>query len=148
MRLLIVGLDNPQSGDPRHALYPVPRGCTGYRLWQMMQDVQELQVRAYVNIPKTNLFPCGRMEKRLVESAGSLVQSQIRSGKWSAVLLGAVVRDAVMPVLRDYAPGEWCALQKSARVCWIPHPSGRNHAYNDKKFRRKIGKFLWEAYKS
>lgn len=32
---LIVGMNNPLSATPEHALYPWPRGCAGHRLYEM-----------------------------------------------------------------------------------------------------------------
>lgn len=36
---MLVGMQNPWSTDPRHALFPAPPGCTGERLWRALEDV-------------------------------------------------------------------------------------------------------------
>jgi hypothetical protein len=36
-RPVLVGMNNPVSSDPAHALFPHPPGCTGYRLWEMLK---------------------------------------------------------------------------------------------------------------
>lgn len=153
MALLLVGLDNPQSRDPRFALYPQPPGCSGYRLWKMMLEQSDGSLD-YSKIAKTNLFPVGPASsmKVLVRDAGRVLCDQIIHAPWTVVLVGAVVRDAVMPeyVGRDWKPCRFVSVigDTESKVAWIPHPSGRNHFYNDKKNCRKIGKFLVEAYRS
>jgi len=149
--LLIVGLDNPQSSDPRHALFPYPPGCAGHRLFKMMMEVDEYMDRAsYTAIAKSNLFPCGRMPTKhkkvnLMMAANVLIAS-VKDTNKCVILLGNEVRNAV---LGEKLGKKWPSARfteiHGANYAWIPHPSGRNPFYNDTKNRRKVGRFLTKA---
>lgn len=151
-RLLLVGMDNPQSRDPRFALYPSPTGCAGHRLFSMMQYVEPLFTRhAFIHIPKTNLFPVGPGHRGDRREAGRILLRQILDVEWSAVLLGNEVADAVLPDLRKttkmatwFRKTEWLP---GAKVSWLPHPSGRNLEYNSKRLRERVGEFLLREIK-
>ena len=150
MKVLLVGLDNPQSSDPRHALFPRPAGCTGDRLLGIIQSVDaEFSMSEYHAVPKTNLFPVGACPKKfkavyLVE-AGQHLRAQLRGRGAKIVLLGNDVRAAVFQTATaPEKPGEFVKFF-GAEYAWIPHPSGRNHYYNDPKHVKKIGKFLLET---
>lgn len=145
--LLLVGLDNPQSNDPRHALFPSPPGCSGYRLMKFMQAADPKFTRMqYVSIQKTNLFPVGACptKKRTLAlaRAGALLREQVSGTNRRVVLMGQEVATAVLGEVRR-APSmfEFIKLD-GAQYAWIPHPSGRNHHYNDAKARREAGRFL------
>ncbi len=141
--LLLVGMDNPQSSDPRHALFPHPPGCAGHRLWQIMQEVEPVVTRGmYQNIVKTNLFSIGPYIKELAPMAGELLRRQIAVAGWHAVMLGNNAADAVMPGMRVAYPAMTWRPLGAGKMAWIPHLSGRNHDYNDEKFRKTVGKFL------
>jgi hypothetical protein len=148
LRNLIVGLDNPQSSDPRYALYSRPSGCAGSRLLAMMRLAQpDFLERAYLNIPKTNLFPVGPVPSRdrrtMLRAAGLVLLSQLEGRGTKVVLLGTEVRDAVMR--HDDRPevdfAEYEAIYGS-HYAWIPHPSGRNRLYNSREVKLAVGTFL------
>lgn len=143
MPLLLVGMDNPQSSDPRYALFPHPPGCTGHRLWQIMKEVNpDISVSIYGNIVKTNLFQVGAYDEKMAEKAGDVLRFQIYTAGWNAVLLGNRVTDAVAPGVRlKYPAAKWSSFG-IGKVAWLPHPSGRNHFYNDLANRRMVGEFL------
>ena len=150
--LLFVGLDNPQSHDPRYALFPRPSGCAGHRLFEMMMEVDKHFDRAqYVAIPKTNLFPIGMcptaQKKDWLEMAGSLVKAQLAGQAKNVVLFGNDVRDAIFHSdITQPKAMEWIQFgTDNTRYAWVPHPSGRNHYYNDTRRRRKVARFLQEA---
>lgn len=152
--VLLVGLDNPQSSDPRYALYPYPSGCAGWRLWASVIQIHDpmFTERAYMRIPKTNLFPVGsavRCGKRAVEQAGELLRLQLRGQSKHVVLLGTVVRDAVMGRNTgecEHPMASFVRLKQgdNTQYAWIPHPSGRNHFYNSRENQKRIGKFIRE----
>jgi len=150
--LLLVGLDNPQSSDPRYALFPHPSGCAGHRLMKMMQEVdKDFTRREYVAIPKTNLFPAGRKPRtpgpQVVGIAGTLLQMQLEGTKKIVVLLGNEVRDAVFNPKKAQPKAMVLSELGGTHFAWIPHPSGRNPYYNDTRRRRKVARFLHEARK-
>jgi len=146
--LLIVGLDNPQSSDPRYALFPHPSGCAGHRLMNMMMEVSDsLTRRMYIAVPKSNLFPCGRIPTKgrkghMTVAAAVLVASLSGTDK-KVVLLGNEVRNAVLGESfgKKWPPAKF-AVMHGGNYAWIPHPSGRNPYYNNERKRKKIGRFL------
>ena len=151
--ILIVGLDNPQSSDPRHALFPHPPGCAGHRLFKMMQEVDEYMDRAaYTAIAKTNLFPCGRMptknKKGNLTMAAHVLIASVQDTDKRVILLGNEVRNAVLgeTLGKNWSSAKFTKIH-GAHYAWIPHPSGRNPFYNDTRNRRKIGRFLIKAGK-
>jgi hypothetical protein len=150
MSTLFVGLDNPQSMDPRYALFPHPPGCAGHRLMEMMQEVEPTFTRGqYINIPKTNLFPTGMCPKKKrkdwLHYAGVLLIAQKTGRGDKIVLFGNDVRNAILwahdPDLCWDTPMRWVMMDGS-RYAWVPHPSGRNTYYNDTRKRRKVARFL------
>lgn len=150
MSVLLVGLDNPQSSDPRHALFPHPRGCAGHRLWKMMMEVDKNFTRShYERIPKTNLFPVGPCPREFRSSnlrdAGRLLLVQKRDSVDHVILLGNHVRDAVWRASSmnfNFDRPMTFIMILSADYAWVPHPSGRNHYYNDVRRRRRVARFL------
>ena len=116
---------------------------------EMMKEVDEYFERAeYSAIAKTNLFPCGMCPRNnrkgnLVMAAHVLTESVV--GK-KVILLGNEVRNAVMgEELGKKTPSAKFVKLHRSLYAWIPHPSGRNHFYNDTRNRRKIGRFLNKA---
>jgi hypothetical protein len=37
-RPVLLGMNNPVSSEPGHELYPAPPGCTGHRIWMMLNS--------------------------------------------------------------------------------------------------------------
>lgn len=154
---LFVGLDNPQSSDPRYALFPRPANCAGANLLKMMRMADtEFTERQYINIPKTNLFPVGRWptvggkSSWIVAAARLLVEQLVGSGS-HVVLFGSDVRDAVISSALLTKPPkemEWVRNVENSRgfnLCWLPHPSGRNRWYNARGRKKRVGSFLLEV---
>lgn len=114
----------------------------------MMQEVSEqIRQRDYINIPKSNLFPCGRMPKKnkngfLLMAATTLTMSMEGSNQ-KVILLGNEVRNAVLGKKIGESLREMTFVKLlGSQYAWIPHPSGRNQYYNDTRRRRKIARFL------
>lgn len=142
MRPVIVGMNNPLSSDPRHALWPHPPGCTGHRLWQMLND----RCGAFQN-DYTEAF-----DRRNVLSARQWSAQAARRGAQElaprlagrdVVLLGsdtikAFALPPVPPLAWQTGGGAW------ARWIRVPHPSGRNLWFNDEVHRLATGLLLEE----
>lgn len=146
MNLLFVGLDNPQSSDPRYALWPSPAGCAGHRLLMMMQRAwPDFKTSGYLRIARTNLFPIGMCPRAFRTSAlriaGEHLVNQTR-GKpdLRVVLFGTEVADAVIGGMK-YKPLKFVVMEETSYV-FVPHPSGRNRYYNNEMNSRRVGKFL------
>ncbi len=150
MRTLLVGLDNPHSGDPKHALSPLPAGATGGRIVEFIQEnLTEYTVRDYLrDFDRVNLYPSkaaatgkGATKLDRLMAKWCLIYS-VASGHQNIVLFGNRVRSAFSdiveladePVLNcQTIDADW--LTKGHRITFytMPHPSGRNRWYNDKR---------------
>lgn len=124
--VLLVGEDNPQSSDPRHALFPYPAGCAGNRL---QERILGLSTAHYLALWRTNLCsPRWRAAEARIRAEDLLV------GPWRViVMLGRKVGDAFGHVMGvPVAPwGTYLPPGSDKILLSLPHPSGRNLAWND-----------------
>jgi hypothetical protein len=128
-RPLLVGQSNPYVRMDKfaEALYPAPEGCTGHRLWRMINEVSGMSRQEYVEkFARTNLDESDLKEK--VTAADVIVL--LGRVAWGHFRLPAKVR----PLDGIYRGDKHFAL--------VPHPSGRNLWYNDPANRRAVGEFL------
>lgn len=142
-RPVLLGLDNPHSRRPDHALYPAPVGSAGYRLWVMLRALEPTLRRTHY---------ASRFDRRnLCDYPAPLRQSYLRErfvaledglGGRTVVGLGVRVRDAMG--LRGQPACTLHRLSGSSVLLagWIPHPSGRNRWYNNPDNRRTVAEFL------
>jgi hypothetical protein len=132
--VVIVGEDNPLSADPRYALYHEPAGCAGHRLQSSILGL--LPRRSYLPIWRTNLCVGGWRPDMAADRAKMLSRPD---SPWTLVImLGVRVADAFSEVTHvSVAPltASGAFGGSSIRFVNLPHPSGRNLAWND---RRKI----------
>lgn len=142
---VLIGMNNPLNSDPKYALFPHPPGCTGHRIFKMLESRrpgvlrgQYLDTFERINLVDGKVW-IGRDAKgrRVLQArANSLVAAL--QGR-TVVLLGNEVRDAfgVPPLLVH--------PQEIRGVTWrqLPHPSGRCHWYNDPK-NREVAALLFE----
>lgn len=147
-RAVLLGMNNPLGRDPRHALFPAPVGCTGYRIWQMLHAHTGALRQEYADgFDRLNIvdnLAWDRQEARY--RAVTLMRAQL-SGR-HVVCLGAEVRDA-MGFPEDWPPVRRWGHDTRDRFAgwrWIPHPSGRNPFYNDPEARIVVGLLLEELY--
>lgn len=148
MSMLLIGLDNPQSRDPRYALFSRPAGCSGHKLLLMMQKVDPTFTEAdYTRIPKTNLFQVGPASSKasVMSAAGALIVEQLRDSNAYVVACGKQTWDAmVLEVAGDATMCEFVRVL-GAQYAWIPHLSGRE--YNSATVRRRVGEFLIQVWR-
>jgi hypothetical protein len=141
-RPVLVGMNNPMSDDPAHALYPLPLGCAGSRLWEMLAEETGATRQQYLRaFERVNLVvgPWSRAAARV-----GAAQLSARLAGRTAILLGAQVRDAfghspTGDVLAPYQVDGTLFYQ-------LPHPSGRNLWYNHEANRRRAGQVLGDVY--
>lgn len=153
---VLVGLDNPYSRNPRAALMPIPANCAGHRTWSMIRDV----VPGYTKLEyirdfrRVNLYPTTRAKNgkgatSLDRMMADWVFLLAREGRHvHVVLFGQRVRLA----FAKYIPAgldEQDVISQRVRVDHaittmhaVPHPSGRNHWYNDDACRQQVGELL------
>lgn len=143
-RPVLIGMNNPVSSDPRHALYPHPPGCTGHRIFLMLSEAcpgvtRSQYMRAFDRRNVVSGATWSAVEAR--RGADALVQSL--QGREAVVLGGAVRAVFGLPPTLIHP----VALHG---VTWrqIPHPSGRNLWYNDERNKQIVGQLLAELYRS
>ena len=156
---LLVGLDNPRSSDPRFALCPAPAGCTGYRIFDMVADQVPAYRRAQYlkDYSRVNLYPVGHAKngKGATEMdramAGWALLYADQGEHAAVVLFGERVRLAFNHLVElvpeegeDIAFGQHQAASGTIIFCSMPHPSGRNHWYNNTEHKQLAGRILAE----
>lgn len=140
-RPVLLAMCNPHSVRPEHALYPYPPGCSGWRLWKLLESrtgaTHEDYLRAF---DRVNLVPLREWDEEVARrrAPGMLREMEGRE----VVVLGTRVRAAlgVPPLLvhpQDHA---------GATYRQLPHPSGRCLWYNDPENRRIAAVLLEELY--
>lgn len=141
--MLLIGEDNPRSGDPRHALHFHPPHCAGGRLARILG----LRPADHLNLWRTDLCArrwntadararaCELLEDtdppwQVVVVLGAKVASACRYRHDFFTTAHAIVRvhgveyDDEPGYVRQVGPGEFRAIS-------LPHPSGRNRAWDD-----------------
>jgi hypothetical protein len=122
--VLLLGEDNPQSADPEHALFPHPPGCAGARL---QTNIMGISMRNYLGMWRTNLCQ-GKWSAR--KAGARAAELLVPNMPWSTIiLLGRKVADAAgyedpLFTVRVTHDGR-------VKLISLPHPSGRNRAWND-----------------
>lgn len=152
MKPILVGIDNPHSNDPRHALAPYPENSSGWRLWMMLHDWcgmsrgeymkafdrRNLNPQKFQKLASTTVlnFACTYAMARILGSLGS--GSRV-------VLIGDEVRRSIPYLKKQIVHPQVVEDMRSTRgiiFYQIPHPSGRNLIYNDPTMRNLIALLL------
>jgi hypothetical protein len=143
MRPVLVGMNNPVSSDPKHALFPAPEGCTGHRLYEMLRSRIDISRGEYLaRFDRRNVVSLRVWDKKMAaEGAAKLEQEFWGSGR-TIVLLGNDTREAFghpRSLLHPYVIG-------GATWRQVPHPSGRNLWFNDPTNRELVAILLEGLY--
>lgn len=164
MKPILIGMNNPISTRPGHELYPAPEGCTGHRLWQMLNARTGASRLAYLEcFERRNLVQAKEWDHLTARARAYEVVQELRGSGRTVVLLGNSVREAFHYVLQDnllvntnplpvdYNIGLPPLLVHPQRVggcTWrqIPHPSGRNTWYNIVENRKVVELLMEELY--
>jgi hypothetical protein len=145
MRPVLIGMNNPVSSKPEHALVPYPPGCTGSRLLEMLKTrIPEVTRHQYLErFDRRNLVPHKVWDGLLAaKHADELFLSFFGTGR-TIVLLGAdTVKAFNIPRLLIHP-------QTIGGATWrqIPHPSGRNLWFNDEANRDLVACLLEDLYR-
>lgn len=154
MKPILCGMNNPISTRPGHELYPLPEGCTGHRLYKMLQARTGATMRQYVDsFERRNLVRGKEWDQLAARARAFEVVCELRGSGRTVVLLGNAVRDAFDWTLRN---GSQCESlppvlvhpQVIGGVTWrqIPHPSGMNRWYNTEENRKVVELLMEELY--
>ena len=140
-RPVLLGMNNPLSSRPEHALYPEPVNCTGWRLWQMLRARTGATQDEYLEaFDRRNILSARVRKMSEARVAAERLWSELRGRH--VVLLGAEPRDALrIPVLM-------VKPQEVGGVTWrqLPHPSGRNLWYSVSENRAMAELLLEELF--
>ncbi len=141
LKPILVGMNNPASARPEHALHPSPHGCSGHRLWLMLHEVSGASRRDYTEGFERRNLVAGEWGRRATRKAAARFTPPPAGA--NIVVLGAETARSlgldprlVDPQTREGWPGV------AVRV--VPHPSGRNPWFHDEMHRLVVGLLLEE----
>jgi len=145
-RPVLLGMNNPVSSDPAHALYPHPPGCAGHRLWGMLNEAmpsgEQVSRSQYLRAFDRRNLVAGKTWSQAEARAGAGELTRELRGR-VVVVLGQQPRQALGLPLHLIHP----IVHEGVTWRQVPHPSGRNHYYNDATNRRVVGELLAELYR-
>lgn len=135
--------NNPALREKINPLFPYPPRCAGARL----HEISDYGLGEYIwGLERVNLIP--EYRKWIVREAVSRAKDLMNRyhptivfacGRRVATAFG-LPEDAAMPTTIIQH-----VFQPAAKVHYIPHPSGRNHAYNDQEIRDRVRAMFAEA---
>lgn len=139
---VLIGMNNPHTTDPRVALFPAPAGCTGHRLWVMLNGrTGALRVEYLRVFDRRNLLS-QREWCPLSAAAESVDLWDSLEGRTVLVLGQAARRVLRLPAEPELLWG----THRGVRWCSVPYPSGLNHWYNREVNREVVGLRLEDLY--
>lgn len=131
-RVLLLGECNPQSDDPRHALWPDPPGCAGHRL----RDIMGVDGPTYLSYWRTNLCNPTWDSKDAMHRAWELLLDDC---PWTTIVMlgrkveksmrffGAIEIFGSRLVERELPPD----VSHPVTLVSLPHPSGVCREWNE-----------------
>lgn len=143
-RPVLVGMNNPVSSAPEHALFPYPPGCTGHRLLEMLQSrVPTATRKQYLDrFDRRNCMNSKLFDRYLAAQGARALHEEFWGSNRTIVLLGkdTVAAFGIPPLLIH--------PQVIGGATWrqIPHPSGRNHWYNDEQNKLLVAMLLEDLF--
>jgi hypothetical protein len=141
-RPVIVGMNNPLSTSPEHALFPAPDGCTGHRIWRMLNERTGCTRGQYLAAFDRRNLVVGDWSAQVARDSAAQLISGMERGR-VVVVLGEGPRRALD------LPRQLIRPVSRLGVVWrqIPHPSGRCRFYNDPVARAVVALLLEELYR-
>lgn len=143
-RPVLIGMNNPVSSAPQHALFPHPPGCTGHRIYEMLRErIPTVTRREYLDaFDRRNVVSGKLYDKKLArEGAAKLEQEFWGSGRTVVLLGNDTVAAFGFPRLLIHPQ-----VIGGTTYRQIPHPSGRNLYYNDLDNRRVVAMLLEDLF--
>jgi hypothetical protein len=143
-RPVLIGMNNPISSDPDHALFPYPEGCTGHRLLDMLQSrLPNVTRRQYLErFDRRNVVDGKHYNAALAREGAAKLDLEFFGSGRTIVLLG---NDTIAAFGH---PRLLIHPQIIGGSTWrqIPHPSGRNFWYNDETNRALVASLLEDLF--
>ncbi len=146
MRPIILGMNNPVSARPEHALFPYPPGCTGHRLLRLLNRrvpdaTRQDYLRAFDRRNLLNRLLWSRADARRAAQEFLEVSSPELQGR-TVLVLGREVASLLGLEEQLIYPVHLHG------ITWrqLPHPSGRNHWFNDDVCAELAAMLLEELY--
>lgn len=140
-------MNNPLSMIPGYELFPAPQGCTGYRLWRMLDEHVSggvLRKQYLDRFERRNLVVGVDFDRVAARARAIEIEDELLRKRCSIVLLGEDVRRAFRHEKRaactPYVMDGMCEFYQ------VPHPSGRNLWYNEPGNAAKVGRLLARLY--
>lgn len=138
-RVAILGMNNPQSSDPRRALWPAPVGCAGWNLWRLTAARTGCTEMDYARaFHRYNLVEAGLWDTKMARWRWDQIEAEVLEGFDTIVLLGAAVRRALRVMTEE--------IHISRSMICLPHPSGLNRWYNVAANRAMVEVVMEELY--
>jgi hypothetical protein len=141
MRPVLLGMNNPVSRDPAHALYPYPSTCTGARLLRF----SGLDKRTYLSVfERRNVLDGQQWSTRAARERAPSLREELRGR--TVVMLGAPVNSVMRSGTEHELAGPfvWTPDGHNGWLAKVPHPSGLNQFFNDPLHRELLAIFMAE----
>lgn len=148
MRPVLLGMNNPLSSDPRHALYPYPARSAGANLMRIAGIPRSRWLDLF---ERRNVLPGAQWTHAAARSAGRVLRDELHER--CVIILGSEVCEVVWPEALMSRPYQWQRHQtRSGGVFgtlggwWarLPHPSGRCRDWNSDWHRAAARVFFEE----
>lgn len=119
----LIGEMNPLSVHPRHALFPFPVNCTG---WRLCHKILEMDTGAYVRAFERRNLCVGKWSMEDARKRAFEIERESR--EVSLVLLGRKVATAF-----GYGKVEFfkTVVHNGRVLLFLPHPSGLCRVWNE-----------------
>ncbi len=148
-RPILVGMNNPLSTRPGHELYPYPPGCTGHRLWTMLETRTGARRGQYLEaFERRNLVAGVKFDHRAARPRAMEMVEELKGSGRTIVLLGNSVRECFNLALEGQLPPLLVHPTTVGGCVWrqIPHPSGLNRWYNAPENTKVVELLMEELY--
>lgn len=141
-RPILLGMNNPLSSEPEHALYPLPPGCTGARIYEMLSEIETtLQRHEYLRMfDRRNLVSGRAWSMGVAREEAEKLHQEVGQYPRTVIVLGAQTWKAL-----GFPQTDWLREHADLFNCswWrVPHPSGLNPWYNDMRQRRRAARLM------
>ena len=130
MAIILVGEDNPYGGDDEYAFYPAPDGCSGHRLCCLIMGMTR---KDYLGAFRRLNLCEGGWSLPLARTKAATLKEEAIAKQDKLVLCGSKVCSAFRVPFKPFALVSENTAAGIFLALILPHPSGRNAMWNDRK---------------